>query len=276
MSGSISFDPVADRYDDTRGYPAQVAKRIAAGMMSVGPLAPGDDLLEIGIGTGRIALPLLSEGINVTGVDISPLMVERLRANLAQWQDDEPERRWGRLRLEMADMTALPFADDSFDAAVAVHVLHLVPEWRKALDEVLRVIRPGGVLLVGQDVHSGSSPNSVIQDEWREIVARLGCQTVIVGASGFSAIVDELKRRGLAVTIETLTTWDVLQTPRGALDYIAGRTWSRTWPVPDAIFAESIRQLTTWAERRYKGKMETPASSPHSFKVARAAWAAVE
>lgn len=270
MSGSISFDPVADRYDDTRGYSAEVAERIARGLMRVGPVAAGNTLLEIGIGTGRIALPLLREGVNVTGVDISPLMVERLRAKLAQRRASEPEYPWGTLALEMADMTALPFSDDSFDAAVAVHVLHLVPEWRAALDEVLRVIRRGGALLVGQDVHGGSSPNGVIQDQWRDIVTQLGYTPVTVGAPGFQAIVDELKQRGLTITTETLATWQVHQTPREALEYIAGRTWSRTWAVPDAIFAESIRQVTDWAEQYYKGKMEISHTSPHSFKVARA------
>jgi ubiquinone/menaquinone biosynthesis C-methylase UbiE len=271
MSGSISFDPAADRYDDTRGYTAEVEERIATGLMRVGPVAAGDRLLEIGIGTGRIALPLLRAGVHVTGVDISTLMVERLRAKLAQEQAEEPERPWGALTLEMADMTALPFADGSFDAAIGVHVLHLVPEWRKALDETLRVIRGGGALLIGQDVHGGSSPNAILQDQWRDIVTRLGYPPVTVGATGFQEIVAELAQRGLPITIETLATWEVQQTPRSALEYIARRTWSRTWDVPENIFAESIRQLTTWAERRYKSKIETPQASPHSFKVARAA-----
>ena len=272
MSGSISFDPVADRYDDTRGYSAAVAERIAQGLMRVGPIAAGNQLLEIGIGTGRIALPLLREGVNVTGVDISSRMVERLRANLAHKQAGEPGRQWGTLTLHMADMTALPFGDDSFDAAVGVHVLHLVPEWRRALDETLRVIRPGGALLIGQDVHGGGYPHAEIQDKWREIIARLGHPPVTVGAPGFQAIINELReKRGLVVTIETLATWEVAQTPRAALDYIASRTWSRTWAAPDDVFAESIRQLTAWADRSYKGSLDKPQSSPHSFKVARAA-----
>ncbi len=270
MSGSISFDPVADRYDDTRGYSAEVAERIATGLMRIGPMAAGDRLLEIGIGTGRIALPLLRNGVSITGVDISPLMVERLRAKLTQQQAAEPEWHWGALTLEMADMTALPFADGSFDAAVGVHVLHLVPQWRKALDEVLRVVRHGGALLIGQDVHGGGYPHAVIQDQWRDIVARLGHPPITVGAPGFQAIVDDLKGRGLSVTIETLTTWEVEQTPHSALQYIASRTWSRTWPTPNDVFAESIRQLTEWTERQYKGKMDAPRNSPHSFKVARA------
>ena len=272
MSGSISFDPVADRYDDTRGYSDAVAERIAQGLMRVGPVAAGNHLLEIGIGTGRIALPLLREGVNISGVDISPLMVERLQTKRARQRAAEPERPWGTLTLRMSDMTALPFEDGRFDAAVGVHVLHLVPEWRRALDETLRVIRRGGALLIGQDVHGGGYPHAEIQDTWREIITRLGHPPVTVGAPGFHAIVNELReKRGLAVTIETLASWEVEQTPRSALDYIATRTWSRTWAAPDDVFAESIRQLTAWAERHYRGKLDTPQSSPHSFKVARAA-----
>jgi ubiquinone/menaquinone biosynthesis C-methylase UbiE len=271
MSGSVSFDPVADRYDDTRGYPVDVSERIASGLMRAGPLAVGSRLLEIGIGTGRIALPLLRAGVNVTGVDISPRMMERLRANLAQQQADGPGHSWGTLTTQMADMTALPFADNSFDVAVGVHVLHLVPEWRTALDEVLRVIRSGGALMIGQDVYSGRSPNEEIQEQWRDLVSRLGHPPLTVGAHGFQAIVDELMRRGLTVTLETLASWQVQQTPRAALDYIASRTWSRTWPTPEDVFAESITQLTAWAEHHFRGKMDAPQTSPHSFKVARAA-----
>ena len=108
MSGSISFDPVADRYDDTRGYSAAVAERIAQGLMRVGPISAGNHLLEIGIGTGRIALPLLREGVNVTGVDISSRMVERLRANLAHKQAAEPGRQWGTLTF-IHSISSMPF-----------------------------------------------------------------------------------------------------------------------------------------------------------------------
>src|SRR5262249_55977509 len=101
------------------------------------------------------------------------------------------------------------------------------------------------------------------------IVAHLGHPPLTVGAQGFPAIIEELERRGLGVTVETLVTWEVAQTPQSALDFIASRTWSRTWPVPDDIFAESVRQVTAWAERHYKGKMNAPQYALHSFKVAK-------
>lgn len=272
MAESVSFDRVAHVYDDTRGYTSQVAATIADGLMRVGPVPPGSRLLEIGIGTGRIALPLLERGVNLVGVDISPRMVERLGAKYEELRAAEPERPWGTLRVEMADMTTLPFVSGSFDAAVAVHVLHLVPDWQRALDEVLRAVKPGGALLLGQDVHSGASASGgAVQDEWTRIITALGYEPKAVGASSFSTILAELRRRGLDARVETLATWPYTRTPREALRYVASRVWSRTWPVPDAIFAESIQRLTEWTERTYAGHMDTPEVGTNGFKVARVA-----
>jgi ubiquinone/menaquinone biosynthesis C-methylase UbiE len=269
MSESLNFDPIAHRYDDTRGYSAEVADAIAAGLLKMGDVPPGGNLLEIGIGTGRIALPLLTRGVNVTGVDISTRMVERLRAKYDAERDADPGRRIGTLRVEMVDMTALPFADGAFNAVVAVHVLHLVPQWRRALDEALRVVKPGGVLLLGQDTHLSEDAQWHVQTHWLNTVRELGGLTPRVGAAGFDAVLDELKRRGLPVEVLELTRWTTTRTPREGLQHITNREWSRTWNVPDDIFAESVRRLTAWAEQEYAGMMDTPRNLPTAFKVAR-------
>jgi SAM-dependent methyltransferase len=270
MAESVSFDRVADRYDSTRGYPPAVSERIAAGLMRLGPAPAGSSVLEIGIGTGRIALPLLAHGVNLTGVDISPRMMEQLRHKYDALRAAESDLPWGALTVDLFDMTVLPYGEDSFDAAVAVHVLHLVPEWRSALDEVLRVVKPGGAFLLGQDIHADASVGARMQDRWHDLVASLGYPARTVGAKGFTAIVEELRGRGLDVAETVLATWETQQTPRDALEYVAERTWSRTWSVPDEPFAESIRQLRAWAEREYGGRMNAPQSAIHSFKVARA------
>lgn len=148
-TGSLSFDPVAHCYDATRGYPPGVAETIADAMLRYGPLAPGARALEIGIGTGRIALPLLARGVNITGLDISQRMLDRLRANEAAARAADPEAPWGRLEASLGDIAALPFAAGAFDAVVAVHVFHLLTQWRAAFSEALRVLRPGAPLLLG-------------------------------------------------------------------------------------------------------------------------------
>lgn len=269
MPQSINFDPVAHRYDATRGYSPVVAGRIADGLMRAGGLSAGSTALEIGIGTGRIALPLLARGVDMSGVDISTRMVERLRAKYDVERAAEPERDWGELQVQLADMTTLPFADGAFDAVIAVHVLHLVPEWRAALTDALRVVRPGGAFLLGQDTHLTHDVRWDLQTRWTTLAAELGYTPRHVGAAGFDVVVDELERRGQPYEIVELARWSSEATPREVLTWIAEREWSRTWNMPDDLFAESIRQLTAWAEQHYAGTMETPRTMPAAFKVAR-------
>jgi len=268
MPESLSFDRVADRYDATRGYPPEAAAEIAAGLMRVGNLQPGADVLEIGVGTGRIALPLLARGVNVTGIDIAQRMLDQLQAKLAALSATSGAR--GRLTTQIVDMTALPFADATFDAVIAVHVLHLVPEWRVALDEALRVLRPGAALLLGQDIAAPAAMNHDIQDRWAQIARELGANPQRVGARTFAEISAELRRRGLSVTESVLATWDHISVPREVLDYVESRTWSQTWNIPDDLFDESIRRLRAWAESTYAGTMDTPFTARLSFKVAAA------
>jgi len=268
MSDSLSFDRVADRYDATRGYPPEAAVEIAAGLMRVGGLQPGAEILEIGIGTGRIALPLLANGVNVTGVDIAQRMLDQLQAKYAAWQAESGPREAGRLTAQIADITALPFADAAFDAVVAVHVLHLVPEWRTALDEALRVLRPGGALLLGQDIAAPGAMNHDIQDHWAKIARDLGAPPQRIGARTFADILEELRARGLSPTESILASWEHVATPRGVVEYVAGRVWSQTWNVPDDVFDESVRQLRVWVEREYAGRMDDPITTRLSFKVA--------
>ena len=163
---SLSFDPFADIYDATRGYPEDIALRIAQALIQIAQGTTATRFLEVGIGTGRIALPLATLGHNYTGVDISEKMIEQLEIKLRRNGWLEEPLPWGSLpdkdqthehmlhrftlnapqatmRLALSDMTNLPFLAGSFDVVIAVHVFHLVEGWQKAVQEVLRVLRPG-------------------------------------------------------------------------------------------------------------------------------------
>ena len=267
---SISFDRAADHYDATRGYSPETAGAIGAALFQAAGARPGSHLLEMGIGTGRIAVPLLAHGANVTGVDISPRMVERLRANLAAQRAAAPDLPWGTLDVRIADMTALPFAAETFDAVVAVHVFHLVPGWLRALDEALRVLRRGGALLIGQDRYPGAE-SEVILDHWAAIVREMGGGSGLdsVGAPLLRAVLEELRGRGLLVEETRAVTWTTHRSPRGVLDYVAGRSGSRTWRVPDDIFAASLQRLEAWAGARYGDTLDTPREEQAEFVIAR-------
>lgn len=109
-------------------------------------LRPGAVCLEIGCGWGVGAL-LIAErfpGCRVIATDYDPQMIELARAVLA-----DPPRwargiRWDNIELRVADATALPFPDASFDAVFAFGILHHIQNWPQAVREVYRVLWPGG------------------------------------------------------------------------------------------------------------------------------------
>lgn len=271
MPQPISFDHIASRYDATRNDISPFADQIAADLLRLSGMPRHGLLVEVAIGTGRISLPLLAAGVNVTGVDISERMVERLRMKYDERREAEPARTWGTLTTVMADVTSLPFAAGTFDAALAVHIFHLVQHWRAALDEALRVIKPGGAFLLGQDTRPADDLQWQIQQRWMDYVREIGFDVNLTyPGAGYATVVTELRERGLEVAEEVLAEWEIEQTPREMTRWITDRLWSRTWGVPDDVFAESVRRLTAWTQQRFRAEMDVPVPASASFKVARA------
>jgi ubiquinone/menaquinone biosynthesis C-methylase UbiE len=93
----------------------------------------GKDVLEVGCGTGLVMLRLQKFARSVKGVDLSPGMLEKAKAR--------------GLDGVVGSATDLPFPDESFDVTCSFKVLAHVPEIEKALDEMTRVTRPGGVVI---------------------------------------------------------------------------------------------------------------------------------
>jgi ubiquinone/menaquinone biosynthesis C-methylase UbiE len=97
------------------------------------------EVLEVAIGTGR-NLPYYPEDIRLTGVDLSPAMLQ-----LAQRRADELGRK---VDLRVGDAHALDLPDDAFDTVVCTFSLCAIPDERRAIAEMWRVLRPGGRLLL--------------------------------------------------------------------------------------------------------------------------------
>jgi ubiquinone/menaquinone biosynthesis C-methylase UbiE len=155
----LSFDRAAGIYDATRGYPPGIGEQITAATL---PLLPGSRrTLEIGIGTGRISLPLLQEGVPVTGIDVSTRMMAQLRAKL--------NNEGGKPDLVQAEAGWLPFRGNSFDAVFGVHVFHLVPDLEAVARQALRVLSSPGVILAGYDERDPDQLVELLRARWREI-----------------------------------------------------------------------------------------------------------
>ncbi|MBZ9662463.1 class I SAM-dependent methyltransferase [Mesorhizobium sp. ESP-6-4] len=114
------------------------SRRLAPKFIDFAGLAGGEKVLDVGCGTGSLTFELTKSGdlAEIQAIDFSPVFVAA-----AKERNTDP-----RVTIQQADATALPFADDAFDRAMALLVLHFVPEAGKAVAEMRRVTRPGGVV----------------------------------------------------------------------------------------------------------------------------------
>jgi SAM-dependent methyltransferase len=221
MPESVSFDRAADFYDETRKLSDTVASAVTTALALELENAGADHLLEIGIGTGRITRPLMERGVRVTGIDISSLMMGRLLSQLT------PQHRTPDLLL--GDATALPFSDGSMPAILAVHVLHLVSSAEKAIDEIKRILAPGGIFL--HQTHRDTDRLSASAAKWDEMLKVRGSR--LPGRSTFTSGRSILEGTGAQATVKALATEEITLEPSRILR-IRGEN-PLHWRIPSGV-----------------------------------------
>ncbi|MEB3358316.1 MAG: class I SAM-dependent methyltransferase [Synechococcales bacterium] len=234
---TIAFDRVADIYDETRALKPAVMAQLVQAIEQMGQATPGTRFFEPGVGTGRIALPLLERGYAYTGVDISEPMMEKLR----QKAQDVP----GQLTLVNADVTALTFADGLFDVAIVAHILHLVPDWRAALGEIHRVLKPGGMVLYLHHPATRTTSDDALGNQWEAILARYGYQMHWVGAVT-EDVLGYWNERHLPLDTQFIATETRRRTVADLLQTYRDRIYSSLWRIPDDIFYQALPELEAW------------------------------
>lgn len=130
----------------------------------------GGRILEVGVGTG-ISLPSYAPSSRLFGVDISEAMLEKARDRV---------RRLGLANVEAIDVMDaedLDFPDSSFDVVVAQYVVTAVPNPERALDEFLRVVRPGGEIVITTRIGADAGVRATIEKVLMPATSRLGFRT---------------------------------------------------------------------------------------------------
>lgn len=138
QQASALYDQIAGVYDQTRQLPPWLPDRLADVALTLIGGGQPSRILEVGVGTGRVACGFLRPGLvsQYVGVDVSARMLAEL------------DRKFGSaVTPVLGDASALPFDNATFDSVLSCHVLQMVPDLTAVLTEIRRVLRPGGAYL---------------------------------------------------------------------------------------------------------------------------------
>lgn len=237
MQETISFDRAASFYDETRGFPTDEEGKIAEIIAHTANLQPTSRVLEIGVGTGRIALPLAEKVGLLAGVDISSAMMRRLRS----------KRGSESVLTAQASADALPFPAGVFDCAVAVHVFHLIPTWQQVIAELERVLHPGARL-----IHCWSRQDAVTKQLWDVWSATIPDEHVFnvgVAWKDNETFLPEMGWQAVAEIVEY--RYEHALAPKVFLDRLRRRVWSQTWRLSDSQIEKGIGALEAFIAATY-------------------------
>ena len=236
MTESVRFDRAAEFYDRTRAIDDDAMARTVEVLEA--ELAGRGRVLEVGVGTGLLAVPLHDAGLDVYGLDLSAPMLRKLR-----------EKTGSRtVRLVLGDATRVPIGEGAFGAAYLRWVLHLIPDWRGVLAEVVRVVESGGVFLANLGAYGG--PRREIQERFGEIT---GVPIEPVGLSwGDVVSLDaEMASHGAEVRELPPVREGGQESVGEFLEEIRDNLFSWTWRIPEDVRLRTAEVLRPWAEERF-------------------------
>jgi ubiquinone/menaquinone biosynthesis C-methylase UbiE len=187
---------------DAAGYEQLMgrwSRKLAPLFIDFAGIAEGERILDVGCGTGSLTFALAKAAgpAEITAIDYSPVFVEA-----AKRRNSDP-----RITIRQADACDLPFDDGAFDRALALLVLHFVPDAGKAVAEMRRVVRPGGIVAAAVWDHLGGMPGMRMMVDTVAALGEGGRQ--LRGRSCFQPMMQpgEMKRtfieQGLADVTET-------------------------------------------------------------------------
>ncbi len=241
---NLPFDRAISYYDQTRSVPDWVMKQVADSFLHETRATSGTKILEVGIGTGRIAMPLLERGLNVIGVDLSRPMMSELRKKSAG--------RELHFALAQTDAAMLPLRDESFDLLYAVHVYHLVPRWQTALQEAWRVLKRGGRLLISFHYRGQDSPNRKIRQKLAALARERGYDITRPGAKSDQELRTELEKWDGDLRVVNVAHWKEDTVPAKVLEHVQARIYSDAWLIPPEVQEELTPHLGEWARAEFE------------------------
>lgn len=252
-SRPISFDHVAAEYDKTRRLPSPIEERV---IETLGSFLGRERVLDAGVGTGRWAAPLASQGVPVVGVDVAPRMLAVASAR-------------GARDLLLGDVRRIPLRGRSVESVMSTHLLHLVPEWPNVLSEFARIGRTRYVSVLEYETEEPD-----LRQEYGGILAAQG---VPIEAQGLSE--RDLRRRLVPDREVEVAKADRAAEFEEILGPLENRRFRYTWDTPEPLHRNAIAELrhrhagstvrnrlevvvASWSIDRIRGFAETARTLP--------------
>ena len=209
-----SFDRAAEFYDETRGLPFKVMKELVKKIKD--ELCDCRTILDVGVGTGRFAKPMRDNGFEIMGIDISKKM-------FAKAVDKGVEN------LVLSDACFIPFKSYSFDSAICIHLLHLIPEWQAALQEICRVTQA----LMVSIMYGGSDP---VLETYDSLAKEFGYEKKRVGKG-------EWELKDLVKPLRQSFVVSYNREVDKHLNYMERQAYSGQWEIPKDVNRKIVNKL---------------------------------
>jgi phosphatidylethanolamine/phosphatidyl-N-methylethanolamine N-methyltransferase len=170
MGGDVSMETIAKAYarwapiyDFVFGAIFEQARRAAIAAAE----SAGGRILEVGVGTG-LSLPYYTNASRIFGIDFSEPMLRKAHERVSELGLRNVEG------LAVMDAQGMAFPDNSFDVVVAQLVVTSVPDPEQSLDEFLRVLKPGGEIVLISRVGADKGVRRVFEQRFTPMTRRLG------------------------------------------------------------------------------------------------------
>ena len=237
---TMSYVDIAKRYNEINHIPPDAANRLGEAVAQLA--GAGARIVDLGGGAGRVSVPVAAR-LDTVAVDLERHMLGACRSLAAE--------RGVCIGLCVGTVLQLPFADDRFDAALITNVLHQVAGWRDALGEVARILKPGGLLIMGRDILDEDSCAGRLRQQSRLITAAVAPEMQPTDAAG-PALFQQLQAMGgQGGPPLTACTWTEPLSPRQVLERMAERTHNETWSLNDDQLDGLMERIRPWAEAHF-------------------------